>query len=584
MIKHCFSLRPVFVAVLLGLLAFQLAASRPAEAQGQWRTELTPCDQNGGPISGFDANGHPYHGQMTDGILTGSGDGKQSIPAQNFGYVYSPSPNDWERKTGTALYSWQYNDNLTAGFGTNADSSFYGPNSDDPFHTSSSGSANVHFSLSAHYLWQTWWDDEDTGTPAPATGQPTPPPSERFLLQTQLIASSENAYVGNGWGGVSASDYTGLYSSCSLTDMFGETVSAFTPTAPDPHSGGYNYQTAKQNGGGNHLVSAPLKMINGKAIYTVTLTGDGTASSTASISTDSLNGNASTTVSLDGIVTQDNCTVTLHRDGAHGETHDPDGTVHGDTIYSYGDYIVTEDTGQEKRADYLNWQTFHPNFAGNRKFSPESTPYWAWTPSESDDTSDTGKVSMHYRDYFTQEGDPRGTDDAPETRMVSYSATDPLGATVTANYILTVHDPNEVGPDTVTRGIENLRMAPNAAYGRSTADGSPVTVYAEQSDSWSLGITSDIPWILPKLNLNASASYTYSYNAGVQCVLPSVRAGYGTYLEEFDSYKYHTGIITQWDAGGYVGTKSYHVKEPDRPSGGYQAHTPAIPLPGGGIH
>ncbi len=284
------------------------------------------------------------------------------------------------------------------------------------------------------------------------------------------------------------------------------------------------------------------------------------------------------------VVQVDPYKVILDRDGARGETQDPDGTVHGDTIYSYGDYINTEDTGLEKRTDYLNWQTFHPNLIGNWTFPQGPSPYWAWTPSESDDTNVTGKVSMHYRNYYTLEGEPRGTDDAPETRTVSYSVTDPLGATATANYILTVHDPNEVGPDTFTRGIENLRMAPNAAYGRSTVDGSPVTVYAEQSDSWSLGISSDVPWVLLKLGLNASASYTYSYNAGVQCVLPNVQAGYGTYLEEFDSYKYHTGTITQWDAGGYVGTHPYHVKEPDRPSGGYQAHTPAVSLPDGGVH
>ena len=291
--------------------------------------------------------------------------------------------------------------------------------------------------------------------------------------------------------------------------------------------------------------------------------------------------NISTAVNYEATV--DNYVVTLSRDGARGETQDPDGTKHGDTIYSYGDYINTEDTGLEERTDCLNWQTFHPNFIGNWNFPPGSNPGWAWTPDESDDTSDTGKVSMHYRNYYTLEGEPEGTD-SPETRTVSYTVTDPLGEPATANYILTVHDPNELGPDTITRGIENLRMAPNAAYGRSTADGSPVTVYAEQSDSWSLGISSDVPWVPPNLGLNASASYTYSYNAGVQCVLPNVQAGYGTYLEEFDAYKYHTGIITQWDAGGYVGIQPYHVKEPDRPSGGYQAHTPAIPLPDGGVH
>ena len=190
---------------------------------------------------------------------------------------------------------------------------------------------------------------------------------------------------------------------------------------------------------------------------------------------------------------------------------------------------------------------------------------------------------MHYRNYSTDEGDPDGQD-PPEQRTISETVTDSDGATATANYILTVHDPNELGADTMNRGIENLRMAPNAAYVRSTQDDATLTVYAEQGDSWSLDISADIPWVLPELGLSVSGSYTYSYNAGVQSSLQHVQAGYGTYLEEFDAYKYHTGPITQWDAGGYVGTTTYHVKEPDSPSGGYQAHAPAIPLPDSGIH
>ena len=160
------------------------------------------------------------------------------------------------------------------------------------------------------------------------------------------------------------------------------------------------------------------------------------------------------------------------------------------------------------------------------------------------------------------------------------------GSVATANYYMTLHPSMEQNyPDHVTRGIENLRKAKNASYVRATQNDSTLTVYAEQSDSWGVSASTDGSigdFIAANLGISLSASYSYSYNAGVQTSLAHVPLGFATYLEEFDAYKYHTGKADLWNMSGYAGTAPYHVKEPDSPSGGYQAHSPPIYLGAGG--
>lgn len=256
--------------------------------------------------------------------------------------------------------------------------------------------------------------------------------------------------------------------------------------------------------------------------------------------------------------------VTLSRDSARGETQDPDGTVHGDTIYSYGDYINTEDTGLEKRTDYLNWQTFSPNFVGNWNFPQGSTPYWAWTPSESDDTSTMGKVSMHYRNYYTLEGEPNGSDSA-ETRTLSYSVTDPLGATATANYVLTVHDPYESYINSYRLKLENYQRQPNSPSWTSSPTATTGTVYVEQANTWGGSVSLDTfgELICENLGVSISADYSFSVNAGASANAGPLTPGYTTWAETYDEYNEYYGTLKVWDAGGYVGTTPYDEQIPN---------------------
>ena len=152
--------------------------------------------------------------------------------------------------------------------------------------------------------------------------------------------------------------------------------------------------------------------------------------------------------------------VTLHRDDAHDETVDPDGTVHGDTTYSYTDkehHEYDPDRGRRLPAftieDMENWQYFHPQFSGY--WSPAQSgggldgfhplcPYdisWIWNPAESDDTWNTGQWEMPYGSVNMEDADWVGTPTGASTHAMTYSVTDNGdGAKATAAYILTRHD------------------------------------------------------------------------------------------------------------------------------------------------
>jgi hypothetical protein len=230
-------------------------------------------------------------------------------------------------------------------------------------------------------------------------------------------------------------------------------------------------------------------------------------------------------------------------------------------------------TGNWQTPGSYNWFSSLKQVSDNGSLYPPdftnvyAKPWWV--------DSDTPGVPPH---VYLCEADPSKPD------HIHITCTDGGdGATASADYYMTLHPAEEQNyPDHMMRGIENVRQAPSTIYGRSTQDGSTVAVYAENASTWGVAATTDGPFgdfIAGILGVNLSVSYSYTYNAGVQCSLPSVKAGYGTYMEFFDAYKYHTGKVDQWGMGGYIGTAPYHVKEPDSPSGGIQAHYPPIALP-----
>jgi hypothetical protein len=149
-------------------------------------------------------------------------------------------------------------------------------------------------------------------------------------------------------------------------------------------------------GGQTTSYSTPhLVQVDGSS-GTIERTVNVSANATASISQYSYGGNLSADFNYG--VDIDTRGVTLTRDGAHGETIDSDGTVHGDTTFSYYDESWT--SSGDYSVHHNNWQTFHPFFVGNwtRKWDPQQGDIedvtWNWDPFATGDTQDTGNWSM----------------------------------------------------------------------------------------------------------------------------------------------------------------------------------------------
>ena len=292
---------------------------------------------------------------------------------------------------------------------------------------------------------------------------------------------------------------------------------------------------------------------------------------------------------------------------------DLNGTMHGDTIYSYHFYTdYTQNSGDGGGSVYdallWNWIDFHPNYTGNWHYKQGIThngdsvivpnvvapDTWSWSPNESEDTWDYGKCSMPWATNYseTDTTGPTGQD-APQEYDVQYSATDNTdGANAIAKYIMTVHDPYEHNyPDHTAYVLNHFRPVPGPAYSRASYDNEALTVNVTNGDSWTVTGSINCPlamakWVASAIGLTFQVSRQYSFSAGVVQTVTSpysyhgqtytVHEGDETYMEEFDQYVRHYGKVDTWGVSGYSGAQPYDFLLPDNPSGGYQAHLPLI--------
>ena len=280
--------------------------------------------------------------------------------------------------------------------------------------------------------------------------------------------------------------------------------------------------------------------------------------------------------------------VSLHRQGARGETVDAAGNIHGDTIFSYYQYVDGVDPAFRKQF-VQNVQMFYPSLFGgwHINYQDGTGVMFTWSPSHTDDTWNAASrlCSTGTMEWYNGSGTWAGTSDTPNLFIQTYMATDTTNsATATAQYYLTKHSPLEplqTNPDQMR--IEDITRPPGAQWGRSQ-NGEDIAVYLEKSYSWtaSVSVSTELPvsiWEGQNFGIDVGFSITYTENLGVSVTAHNVPAGYGTYLEVFTVYKYHTGTVNKWDAGGFVGVAPYSIKEPN--GDGIQTHFPYVSLPSG---
>ena len=540
----------------------------PPVTTGHW----LHCDKDGNPIG--DDSASPF--RMT-GPLTGSANvtGVDALLKQPFdpnypdpfGDYVSPDPVDsltcWLFGIGAAPQN-------SAGFNAYAAAHSYAPFMDGDPTTHCSSDVTIDGALHTYFKWKS--DPYVDGqSPAPA------PDHMDVLVTTSLYTSgwagAWNIATNPNWLDLPAN---GKASASASDDEFGESVSiyadpagAYIPIHNSSHLG-YHLKRVSTSGG----------------VATVTLTGhtiahaDGGDPVSCGTSSEMAWGRAG----VDAYAQQDSRSVTLHRDGAHDETVDPDGTVHGDTVYSYTNTYWSEYPEGENTDNVDNWQYFHPQFSGDWTvvIPPVDYPYnisYQWNPSESSDTWDTGKWKMPYGSLNMYSGywvgKPTGA--SPPSPM-TYTVTDKGdGATATATYILTVHDPYEKyidNPPTPSR--ENLQRRGSLSF-TATQAAPTGTSYYEQDQTWSVSISAAGAvgeWFATTLGLNLQASYSYTVAQGASVNLGPYKPGYGSWAETYDEYKTYTGTAKTYDAGGYCGTHDYKVKVPT--GHGIQAHSPEV--------
>lgn len=282
-------------------------------------------------------------------------------------------------------------------------------------------------------------------------------------------------------------------------------------------------------------------------------------------------------------------------------TPDSDGTMNGDTIYTYHSLktTVVGDTGGGGTLSLLdspvqNWIEFTSAYTGNWHYKqgithsgdsvivPDvvSPDTWSWSPSESEDTWDYAKCLMPWAiNYSVADGVPTGKD-APTKYPISYSATDNTdNVMATANYNMMVHDPSEKNyPDHATyRNKENFRKYPNAQWvssGNDPTKSYDLEVHTDTSESIDITISPGgklEKWMSSVLGFTLDISASYDVGVGQGETVKDVELGYGTYCMSYEMVDYHVGKVDSWGVTGYEGTSPYNIRVHENPAVGIQA-------------
>lgn len=297
--------------------------------------------------------------------------------------------------------------------------------------------------------------------------------------------------------------------------------------------------------------------------------------------------------SIGAVCATDTRAVTLSRPGAVGETYNPStNTTFGDTIYSS---TKEDDSLLVTRYVHIdNWQLFNSNLTGGWP-AVQGTVGYSWTPAGTSlllPPADNYKTSSQFmpRDQMdlNLDGTYTGKPSAATPYNLTYSVTDPTpnnGATATANYVLTVHEPFEkIHENPEIEKNVNFRVDPNYSALLGGNNGAQGTFYIEHSDTWTVGvsISGDPAKFIAALDgldlgLELSGQYSTSTNNGAGLIF-NTQPHYSYVCFQFDRIDEWAGTANHWQANGSVSTGPYAIDLPDLAPNGF---IESAPIPSG---
>jgi hypothetical protein len=266
---------------------------------------------------------------------------------------------------------------------------------------------------------------------------------------------------------------------------------------------------------------------------------------------------------------------------ARNETEDADGTRRGHTIFSYH---RKDGTSSNSSIAVTSWnhETFFPVFEGGWNTTDNPIVNYLWSPVENPSgpynaSQTTASWDMNAGNPFTYSAFApftqvswHGGATTPLTKTYTYTATDSQGATATAKYILTLHDPWEIVTKTSAPAKRNYRPHPYGSWVDASHDGDTLVGQLTQTYGWDVGVTFSGPddLIANLIGVDVTVTRTVSTGVTVGNEHNNVRKGYRACIMIWDAVIRHTGTANQWDEEGYVGNMPFECDEPDNPAGG----------------
>ncbi len=365
-----------------------------------------------------------------------------------------------------------------------------------------------------------------------------PPPSSLSVKETGHATASYglglNYLSGAGFGSVSASADDGL----------GD-APVVMPDSSSINAPFYTYYDLQSTG-------THLNQFDGSS-GTVTFQRNPSASAFAAL-VPANNGGA--TVSVGYSAYSDNRGVKLARPGAVSEMSDPDGTTHGDTIYSIHNINTDEGTDTGLR----NWVGFDSVLSGS--WGVRSS--WSWSPDSDSSNAVYNSVIMPFSSLSFVNGVATGQRNGPTEYDMGYTCTDSNdGASASAKYVLTVHDE-----------WENLQASGYAPTTNSSVHTSTVGVQGPSSGaSWNVSLSDTVSFSgslsggfstedAASFGLSYGGSYSYTVGASLGVNSPQIPAGDVSFPTMTVWWQTDSYTVTHYTPAGYDNDYVQYIVDP----------------------